>query len=92
MISTGGTLIEATEYLLNRGASEVYACATHPVFAGQAVELIRKSPLKQVVVTDTIPVPVEARDHKIVLVSVAQLFAEAIARIHTDRSVSELFT
>lgn len=92
MISTGGTLIEATEYLLKRGASEVYACATHPVFAGQAVELIRRSPLKQVVVTDTIPVPVEARDHKIVLVSVAPLFAEAIARIHTDRSVSELFT
>ncbi len=92
MISTGGTLIEATEYLLKRGAREVYACATHPVFAGPAVELIRRSPLKQVVVTDTIPVPVEARDHKIVLVSVAQLFAEAIARIHTDRSVSELFT
>ncbi len=91
MISTGGTLAEAAEMLMNRGAKCVWAYAVHAVLAGNAVELIRNSCLERVVVTNTIPVPYSARDGKIEVVNIAWLIAEAIRRIHEGNSVSELF-
>jgi ribose-phosphate pyrophosphokinase len=91
IISTGGTLAEAAEVLCDRGAKRVMACAVHPVLAAHATELIRRSALERVVVTNTIPVPPEARDDKIKIINIAWLVAEAIRRIHEGSSVSALF-
>lgn len=91
MISTGSTLVEAVEAVCQRGAHEVYACATHAIFAGEAVELIHRSPLKGLITTNTIPVPRDRLNSKINLLTVAPLLADAVARIHDNRSVSELF-
>lgn len=92
MISTGGTLVEAATVLVERGAREVYAAATHPILAANAPQLMRESKLKEVVVTNTIPVPPEMRDSKIKIITIAPLIAEAIMRIHKDLSLSALFT
>src|SRR5579872_1348401 len=92
MISTGGTLVEAAEELIRRGARDVLAYAVHPVLATGACETIRNSALERVVVTNTILVPPEDRDAKIHVVSVAGIIGEAIRRIHEGRSVSALFT
>ncbi len=92
MISTGGTLIEAAELLLARGAREVIACATHGIFAAAAVDLIAESRIKEVITTNTIPLADGRRRDKIHQVSVAPLLAEAIRRIHRHESVSALFT
>ena len=89
LISTGNTLIQAAETLLQHGATEVYATCTHPVFAGDAVERLNKSPLKEVIITDTIPhtnLP-----SKIKILTVSALLGEAIKRIHLETSVSSLF-
>jgi ribose-phosphate pyrophosphokinase len=91
MISTGGTLVEAAAVLKERGAVEVRACATHPVFADGAVDAIIDSELSELVVTDTVPIPGQRSEPKIRIVSVASLLAESIKRIHENRSVSELF-
>jgi ribose-phosphate pyrophosphokinase len=91
LIQSGGTLIEAAEALLHRGARAVYACATHPVFAGQAMQKLVQSALAQVVVTNTIPLAAEPQSDKIRVLSVAPLLAEAISRIHQDVSLSSLF-
>ncbi|GAC1320238.1 MAG: ribose-phosphate pyrophosphokinase [Chloroflexota bacterium] len=91
MISTGGTLDEAARVLRERGARSVYAYAVHAVFAGNALELIGRSCLDHVVVTNTIPVPAEAAHHKIKVVRIADLIAEAIQRIHEGRSISAMF-
>ena len=91
MISTGGTLVEAAELLVDRGASRVLAYAVHPVLAGEAPQLIRHSMLERVVVTNTIPVPPESRDGKLEIINIAWLIAEAIRRIHEGSSVSALF-
>ncbi|MGB9866609.1 MAG: ribose-phosphate diphosphokinase [Bacillota bacterium] len=92
MIDTAGTICEATNALLERGAVEVYACGTHPVFSGPALERIEKSALREVVVTDTIPVDQSKVGSKVKVLSLAPLLAEAIIRIHEDLSVSKLFT
>ena len=92
MISTGGTLIEAAEMLLERGAAEVYACATHGIFAGNAIDLIQESRIKEVITTNTIPQSNGRLRSKVHHISVAPLLAEAIRRIHKHESVSELFT
>jgi len=91
MISTGGTLVEAAEALVNRGARTVLAYAVHPVLADGACETIRNSTLERVVVTDTILIPPEDRDPKIHVESVSLLVGEAIRRIHEGRSISALF-
>jgi ribose-phosphate pyrophosphokinase len=91
MVSTGSTLVDAVEAVCKRGAYEVYACATHPIFAGDAVELIHRSPLKSLITTNTIPVDKGQLNSKITLLTVAPLLADAVARIHENRSVSELF-
>ncbi len=91
MISTGGTLVDAVEAVCRRGAHEVYACATHPIFAGDALELIHQSPLKGLITTNTIPVAQDRLNSKITVLTVAPLLADAVSRIHDNRSVSELF-
>jgi ribose-phosphate pyrophosphokinase len=92
MISTGGTLALAAELLEERGASPIYAAATHGIFAQDGLELIERSPIDKVLVTDTLPLPPDGPKEKIEVVSVAPLLAEAITRIHKDLSISALFT
>lgn len=92
MVATAGSLVEATEALKDAGAKDIYAAATHPVLSGPAIERIKKSPLKEVIVTDTIPHGGSKRaDNKIKVLSVAPLLGEAIGRIHKEESVSCLF-
>jgi ribose-phosphate pyrophosphokinase len=92
IVDTGGTLVRAADALMENGAKEVYACCTHPVLSGGAVDLIERSPLKEMVVTDTIPLKESARENSIIKVlSISDLLAEAIQRIHMDESVSSLF-
>lgn len=91
MISTGGTLVEGAELLKARGAARIDVCATHGVFAGDAIDLIEASPIDTIMVTDTIPLPDHGKG-RVKVVSVAPLLAEAIMRTHKDLSVSALFT
>lgn len=91
MIDTAGTITLAAQALQDAGALEVYACCTHPVLSGPALDRLNASVIKEVVVTDSIQVPKEKTGGKIVQVSVDQLMAEAIKRIHENRSVSPLF-
>ncbi len=92
MVDTAGTLAKAAAALADQGAAKIYACATHPVLSGPALDLIMKSPMDQLVVTDTIPLRDKAQDcPKIKVLSVAPLFGEAIRRIHDEDSVSSLF-
>lgn len=91
MIDTAGTITLAAKALQDAGAIEVYACCTHPVLSGPALDRLNASVIKEVVVTDSIQVPEEKTGGKIVQVSVDQLMAEAIRRIHENRSVSPLF-
>jgi ribose-phosphate pyrophosphokinase len=92
MIDTAGTLAQAANALVDKGASRVFAYATHAVLSGPAVERIQKSPIEEVVVTDTIPLTTEAQAcHKIRQLSTARLFAEAVKRIHSADSLSSLF-
>lgn len=90
-IDTGGSLVGVVDCLLRRGVTEVYACCTHPVFSGPAVERIAASPVKEVVVTDTIPVNGSKKLDKITVLSMASLIGEAIRRIHTGSSVGAMF-
>jgi len=90
-IDTAGSLANTVTTLIERGAREVYACCTHPVFSGQAVQRIASSPVKEVVVTDTVPVNGEKRLDKITVLPIAPLLGEAINRIHTGQSVGALF-
>ena len=92
MIDTAGTLVKSAEALLNKGAKKVYACSSHPVFSGPAVQRIQESCLEEVVVTNSIPVSREAeRTSKIRVLSVAELLGKAIKSIHEESSVSSLF-
>ena len=91
MIDTAGTITLAAQAIQDAGALEVYACCTHPVLSGPALDRLNASVIKEVVVTDSIQVPEEKTGGKIVQVSVDQLMAEAIKRIHENRSVSPLF-
>jgi ribose-phosphate pyrophosphokinase len=91
LISTGGSLVEAAEALKEAGALDIYACIVHPVLAGPAIERINKSCLKELVVSDTIPVEGKDPCSKLRVLSVAPLLAEAIKRIHQNESVSSLF-
>ena len=90
-IDTAGSLVGVVSTLLARGAREVYSCATHPVLSGKAVERISCSPVKEVVVTDTIPLTDQKRLDKITVLSMSSLLGEAIHRIHTGLSVGAMF-
>ncbi|MFB3883946.1 MAG: ribose-phosphate pyrophosphokinase [Thermodesulfobacteriota bacterium] len=92
MVDTGGTLVRGAYALMEKGAKGVFACCTHPVLSGQAVKLLMESPIKEMVVTDTIPLREEAKTcPKIRVFSTSGLLAEAIRRIYEDESVSSLF-
>jgi ribose-phosphate pyrophosphokinase len=92
LIDTAGTLVKTAQALLDNGALAVYACASHPVLSGPAVENISQSPLVEVVVTNTIPLTeTAAAEPKIKVLSVAGLIGSAIRSIHEETSVSRLF-
>jgi ribose-phosphate pyrophosphokinase len=91
-INTGGSLIETVNALIAEGARDVHACATHGIFSGAAIERIEASALRQVIVTDTIPLPEITHTDRVVVLSVAPLFGEAIKRIHRGESVGALFS
>ena len=90
-IDTAGSLANTVVTLLEQGVREVYACCTHPVFSGQAIQRIASSPVKEVVVTDTVPVNGSKKLDKITVLPIAPLLGEAIHRIHTGQSVGALF-
>jgi len=90
-IDTAGSLVNTVSTLIERGAKEVYACCTHPVFSGQAISRIAASPVKEVVVTDTIMLNDDKKIEKITVLPIAPLLGEAIHRIHTGQSVGALF-
>ena len=91
MIDTAGTITLAAKALLEKGAKEVYACCTHPVLSPPAIERLIDSPIKEVVVSNTISLREDQKIDKMVVLSVAQIIAEAIMRVHEMRSISELF-
>ena len=91
MISTGGSVVGAAHTARLNGAREVYACATHAVLCGPAIERLRGAPLREVIVTDSIPVPPQKQLPNLRVLSVAPLLADAIKRIHFNESVSKLF-
>ena len=91
MIDTAGSVVSAVETLYEHGAAEVYVTATHALFSGPAFERIRKSPVKEVVVTDTVPVRPGPEDTKVKVLSVADILANTIRNVFDDESVSELF-
>ena len=91
IIDTGRSLVSAAEMVAQAGAAEIYAYATHPVLSGEAVEQIEAAPIKEVVVTDTIPLPESKRRPKLRVLSMAPILAEAIRRVHGNISVSTLF-
>ena len=90
-VSTAGTLVEAANILKENGAKEIYAGATHGVLVGPAIERIKNSPIKELVVTNTIPIEPEKMIDKIKVVSIAPLFAEAIKRINESKPLGDLF-
>lgn len=90
-IDTAGSLVNVVSVLRERGAREIYACATHPVFSGPAIKRIASSPVKEVIVTDTVPVAGNKKLDKVTVLSIAPLLGEAIKRIHTGQSVGALF-
>jgi ribose-phosphate pyrophosphokinase len=91
MIATAGSVVGAVHVAHKNGAREIYACATHGVLCGDAIARLRESPLKQIVISDTIPLTPEKQLPNIKVLSVAPLLADAIKRIHFNESVSKLF-
>jgi ribose-phosphate pyrophosphokinase len=91
LIDTAGTMAEAVVALKNRGARDVYCCATHALLSGPAVERLSAAPLKELVVTNTIHIPEEKRFDRLKVLSVADLIARAVRYTHSNESVSSLF-
>ncbi|MGA3175171.1 MAG: ribose-phosphate pyrophosphokinase [Syntrophorhabdales bacterium] len=92
MIDTGGTIVQSSEALIRDGASRVYACCTHAVLSGQAVDKLNKSPIHELVITNTIPLREKAKQlERARVLDVSPILAEAIRRIHNEASVSSLF-
>ena len=90
-IDTGGSLLAAAQALKQQGVEDVYACVTHAMLSGNAASSVIESPLKELVITDSVPVAEEKRNGKITVLSVAPLLGEAIRRIHEGLSVGEMF-
>lgn len=91
IIDTAGTITIAANALIEAGAKEVYACCTHPVLSGPAIERIDNSCIKELVITNSIELPEEKTSPKIKQLSVGRLLADAIVRVHEEKSVSTLF-
>jgi ribose-phosphate pyrophosphokinase len=90
-IDTAGSLTQAVRVVHEHGARDIYCCATHGVLSGPAVERLSNAPIKEIVITDSIPLPEHKRLPNMTVLSVAELFAGAISRIHNERSITELF-
>jgi ribose-phosphate pyrophosphokinase len=91
MIDTAGTITKAAEALLENGAAEVIATATHPVLSGPAIDRLKNSQISEVVVTNTLPVPDDRQFDKLTVLSIAPLIARAIREVFDDGSVTSLF-
>jgi len=91
IIDTGNTLAEASKALREHGASEILVAATHGLFSGDARRKLEAAPVKEIVVTNTLPVPAQKRPHNMKILTIAPLLADAIVRIHEEKSVSSLF-
>ena len=91
MIDTGGTIVSAAEILLARGATEVWAMATHGVLSGPAVDRLKDSPIERLVLTNTLPLPPEKHLPQVEVLSIAPLIAQALSAVFDDTSVSEIF-
>jgi len=90
-IDSAGSLVNTVTVLEERGVKEVYACCTHPIFSGQAIQRIAASSVKEVIVTDTVPVSGEKKLDKITVLPIAPVLGEAIRRIHTGQSIGAMF-
>jgi ribose-phosphate pyrophosphokinase len=90
-IDTAGSLTQAVRVVHERGARDIYCCVSHGVFSGPAIERLSNSPIKEIIVTDSIPLPEHKLLPNLTVLSIAELFAGAISRIHDGRSVTELF-
>jgi len=90
-VDTGGSMVGASEILMQRGARCVYASSTHGVLSSNAAERFKNSPIEELLCTDTVPIPDEKRNGKVKVVSIAALFGEAIHRIHSGLSVGAMF-
>jgi len=90
-VDTGGSLANAADALVEHGATEIYACCTHPILSNSGVERVASSLLKELVVTDTVPVPDEKKIEKMTVLSMASLIGEGIHRIHAGMSVGAMF-
>ncbi|MGA7910635.1 MAG: ribose-phosphate pyrophosphokinase, partial [Candidatus Dormiibacterota bacterium] len=86
-----GTISKVVQALRNQGAGRVLVAATHPVFTGNAVERLKQADVEEVIVTDSVPIDADKLGPPLTVLSVAPLLAEAIIRVHENRSVSELF-
>ncbi len=92
MIDTAGTIVQAAQALKEQGSSRVYAACTHAVLSGPACDRINDSLIEELIVTDTIPLDNKKQEcKKLTVLSIAQLLAEAIKRIHEESSISSLF-
>ncbi len=91
IVDTAGSMVSGAQALIERGAREIYACATHGVLSGPAIERLQQSPIRKLIITDTIPLPPEKQIEKIEVLSVAPTLAEGIRRIHADQSLSNIF-
>jgi ribose-phosphate pyrophosphokinase len=91
MIDTAGTMTNGAEVLMEFGAEEVYACATHAVLSDPAIDRLKNSPIKELVVTNTVPLPADKQLDKITVLSIAPIVASTIRAVFEDKSVSEIF-
>jgi ribose-phosphate pyrophosphokinase len=91
MIDTAGTIVSAANLLMERGAAEVWVTATHGVLSGPAVDRLKNAPVRQVVVTNTLPIPDDKRFDTLQVLSIAPIIAEALDAVFEDTSVSEIF-
>ncbi len=91
IVDTAGTLTQSADFLVKQGAKEIYACCTHAVLSGRSLELIEKSSIRKVIISDTVDMENKKLSGKFEMVSVGEIFGEAIKRIHEGESVSSLF-
>lgn len=91
IVDTAGTLTQAADFLVKRGAKQIFACCTHAVLSGRSLELIEKSPIKKLIISDTINTENKNLSNKFEILSISEIFGETIKRIHEGESVSSLF-
>ena len=91
MIDTAGTIVSATEVLKAKGATDVWAMATHGLLSGPAVDRLKNAPIDRVVVCNTLPIPPEKQFDKLEVLSIAKIIADALDAVFDDTSVSEIF-